>query len=51
MIIKHSVLGVKVHEAKIVACMKSHNIEHLLTSNATDFKRFTDIKAVEPKDV
>ncbi|MGI8495535.1 MAG: type II toxin-antitoxin system VapC family toxin [Pyrinomonadaceae bacterium] len=51
LVVKHSVSGVKVHDAKIVAAMKAHNIENLLTFNAKDFKRYADIKAVEPKDV
>jgi predicted nucleic acid-binding protein len=51
LVVKHSVSGVKVHDAKIVASMKTHNIENLLTFNAKDFKRYTDIKAVEPKNV
>ncbi len=51
LVVKHSVSGVKVHDAKIVAAMKTHNIENLLTFNAKDFKRYTFIKAVEPKDV
>lgn len=51
LVVKHSVTGVKVHDAKIVAAMKAHNIENLLTFNAKDFKRYSAIKAVEPKDV
>lgn len=51
LVVKHSVSGVKVHDAKIVASMKSHNIENLLTFNAKDFKRYTEIKAVAPKDI
>ena len=51
LVVKHSVSGVQVHDAKIVAAMKAHNIKNLLTFNAKDFKRYTDIKAVEPKDV
>ncbi len=51
LVVNHSVSGVKVHDAKIVAAMKAHNIQNLLTFNAKDFKRYADIKAVEPKDV
>ena len=51
LVVKHSVSGVKVHDAKIVAAMKAHNIQNLLTFNAKDFKRYTYIKAVEPKDI
>jgi len=51
LIVSHSVSGVKVHDAKIAAAMKTHNVQNLLTFNAKDFKRYTFIKAVEPKDV
>lgn len=51
LVVKHSVSGIQVHDAKIAAAVKAHNIEKLLTFNAKDFKRYSDIKAVEPKDV
>jgi predicted nucleic acid-binding protein len=51
LVVKHSVSGVQVHDAKIVASMKAHNIQNLLTFNAKDFKRYTDIKTIEPKAV
>jgi len=51
LIVNYSVSGVKVHDAKIVAAMKAHDIQNLLTFNAKDFKRYADIKAVEPKDI
>lgn len=51
LVVKHSVSGIKVHDAKIAAAMKAHNIEYLLTFNAKDFKRCPDIKVAEPKEV
>lgn len=51
LVVKFAVSGVKVHDAKIVAAMKAHNIENLLTFNTDDFKRYADIKAVQPKDI
>ncbi len=51
LVVSHSISGVKVHDAKIVAAMKAHGIQTLLTFNTKDFKRYTDIKAIEPKDV
>jgi len=51
LVVSNSVSGVKVHDAKIVAAMKTHNLKNLLTFNAKDFKRYSDIKAVEPKDI
>ncbi|HEY0461904.1 MAG TPA: type II toxin-antitoxin system VapC family toxin [Pyrinomonadaceae bacterium] len=51
LVVNHSVSGVQVHDAKIVAAMKAPNIQNLLTFNAKDFKRSPGMKAVEPKDV
>ena len=51
LVVKHSVSGIQVHDAKIVAAMKAHNIQNLLTFNTKDFKRYTDVKATEPKDI
>ena len=51
LVVNHSVQGVQVHDAKIVAAMKTHNIKNLLTFNSKDFKRYTDINPIEPKDV
>lgn len=51
LVVKNSVSGIQVHDAKIAAAMKAHNIENLLTFNAKDFKRYSDIKAVEPKNI
>jgi hypothetical protein len=31
--------------------MKTHSFKNLLTFNAKDFKRYTNIEAIEPKDV
>lgn len=51
LVVNHSVSGIQVHDAKIVAAMKAHNIQNLLTFNAKDVKRYTNIRAVEPKDI
>ena len=51
LVVNHSVSGIQVHDAKLVTAMKAHKIQNLLTFNAKDFKRYADIKAVEPKDV
>lgn len=51
LVVKNSVSGVQVHDTKIVAAMKAHDIENLLTFNIKDFERYTDITAIEPKNV
>lgn len=48
LLVKHSVSGVQVHDARIVAAMHVHGVRRILTFNTGDFARFTDIEAVHP---
>ena len=47
------VLGVQVHDARLVAAMKIHSITHILTFNVSDFTRYQTegIEAVSPQDL
>jgi predicted nucleic acid-binding protein len=47
----YQISGVQVHDAKIVASMIAHNISHLVTFNEKDFKRFSMITTIDPKDM
>lgn len=47
LVLKHSVLGSKVHDAKLVATMKVHGVGRILTFNTGDFARY-DIEAIHP---
>lgn len=51
LVAKHKVGGKPAHDARIVAAMKVHRIENILTLNPNDFKRYTEIKAVRPQDI
>jgi len=51
LVVEHSVVGVKVHDAKIVAAMMAHGIENLLTFDVEDFRRFPEVTAVSPADI
>lgn len=51
LVLAHSVRGKQVHDARIVAAMKAHNIRSLLTFNASDFKRFEGILLIDPLTV
>lgn len=46
----HSVMGVQVHDARLVAAMLAHGITHILTLNADDFRRYPGIVPVLPTD-
>jgi predicted nucleic acid-binding protein len=51
LVINHRVLGVKVHDARLVSVMIATGIPSLLTLNVADFKRYTEITAVTPEAV
>ena len=50
LVIKHSVMGSKVHDTRLVAAMNVHGVKQLLTFNAGDFLRF-DIEVLHPTAV
>jgi predicted nucleic acid-binding protein len=51
LVVHHSVKGVAVHDAKLVASMNVYGLTSLVTLNGNDFKRYTNILVVDPSDV
>jgi predicted nucleic acid-binding protein len=51
LVVHHEVKGKNAHDARLVAAMMRHGIEHLLTFNDGDFARFEGISVVNPKFV
>jgi predicted nucleic acid-binding protein len=51
LLVQHSVQGVQVHDARLVALMQVHGITHLLTLNPADFARYLGITTWTPQDV
>jgi len=49
LVVVHSVMGVQVHDARIVAAMLVHGITHLLTLDEHDFVRYPGITVVHPR--
>jgi predicted nucleic acid-binding protein len=49
LVIAHRVSGVRVHDAKLVAAMKVHRVEQILTFNADDFARYSGIQVMHPR--
>jgi predicted nucleic acid-binding protein len=43
--------GKRVHDARLVAVMLSHNITHLLTFNPDDFRNINEITVVQPQAI
>lgn len=46
LVVTHSVMGVNVHDARLVAAMLVHGLTHILTFNISDFARYSEITAV-----
>jgi predicted nucleic acid-binding protein len=50
-VVTERVLGVQVHDARLVAAMPIHQIGNLLTLNLQDFRRYKKIVAISPQGV
>lgn len=48
LVVTHDVVGVNVHDARLVAAMLVHQLTHILTFNTSDFKRYSEITAIHP---
>lgn len=51
LILDYSVIGVAVHDARLVSTMKANKISHIVTLNVGDFQRYDGIVVWEPHDV
>ena len=51
LVVRYSVSGVQVHDARIAAAMEAHGVTHLLTFNDQDFKRYPNITVMTPAEV
>ena len=50
LVVRHGVMGVKVHDAKLVAMMNVHSVRRILTFNTDDFLRY-GVEAVHPSSL
>src|ERR1700722_7765228 len=50
-VVRHSVSGVQVHDARLVAAMRTHGVKHILTLNDADFRRYPDITVTNPSNL
>jgi len=51
LLVEHSISGVQVHDARLVAAMHVHGVSRILTFNTRDFARFKDIEAIDPTEL
>ena len=47
----HRSIGKQAHDARIAAAMNIHGVKNLLTFNTDDFKRYSDIAAIDPQSI
>jgi predicted nucleic acid-binding protein len=48
LIVAHEVRGAKVHDARLAAIMQAYGLARILTFNANDFRRYSDITVLDP---
>jgi predicted nucleic acid-binding protein len=51
LVVRYGVIGVNVHDARLVAAMQVHRLTHILTFNRSDFQRYAEITAIAPIEV
>jgi predicted nucleic acid-binding protein len=51
LIVTHSVSGVRIHDARLVAAMRVFGVKRILTFNERDFARYADIEAIHPSSI
>ena len=51
LVVTYAVSGKNVHDAKLVAAMNVHGVKSILTFNAKDFVRYSEITVVSPAEV
>jgi predicted nucleic acid-binding protein len=49
-IVTYAVHGVQVHDARLVASMRVHEVHTIVTFNQRDFARYKDIVVINPRD-
>jgi predicted nucleic acid-binding protein len=51
LVVAYRVSGVKVHDARLVAVLRTYRIRHLLTFNEADFRRYEEVFVVTPESI
>jgi predicted nucleic acid-binding protein len=51
LVLAHKVIGVNVHDARLVAAMLVHGVTHILTANVKDFVRYSAVTAIAPDQI
>jgi predicted nucleic acid-binding protein len=48
---RHPIRGKRVHDARLVAVLQVHAVDHLITFNTQDFTAFGSLSLVDPRSV
>jgi hypothetical protein len=51
LVVRHGVMGVQIHDARLVALLTAHALTHLLTLSPADFLRYKGITVLTPAGV
>jgi predicted nucleic acid-binding protein len=51
LVLEHRVSGIQVHDARIVAAMRVHQVNKILSFDLDDFTRYSGITVVHPAEV
>ena len=51
LVVAYQVSGVKVHDTRLVAVLRTYRIRHLLTFNEADFRRYEEVVVVTPESI
>jgi len=51
LVVTHSVSGVRVFDARLVASMHVHGVKDIVTFNVNDYLRYPDIRVLHPTDL
>ncbi|MGA3211414.1 MAG: hypothetical protein ABSD20_08900 [Terriglobales bacterium] len=50
-VVQYDIVGVQVHDARLAASMYVHGVNHILSFNVADFRRFNGLKALDPNEI
>lgn len=51
LVVQHGVSGKQTHDAHLVAVMRVHGVQRILTLNGADFERYDSIEVIAPASV
>jgi predicted nucleic acid-binding protein len=50
-VVRHEAKGKQAHDARLIAAIQAHDVNHIMTFNAKDFRRYSGLSVLTPGDV